>query len=254
MGEQVVSLQDKANHDRDAAVPKRVFLRLTYAERVQHIVFVSCFIVLAITGLMLKLPEPTVIKVLGEAREPVFYYRGILHRIAAAILIMTSLYHLYYLLFKKAGRRWLVDMIPRPKDLADMVGTMLYYVGIKPSPPQYDRFAYKQKMEYGALIVGNTLMTVTGLILWTEFLWNRFILDLSTLIHGMEAVLACLAIMTWHLYEVHLRPHKHSFTDVWINGVIDEEEMKEEHPLHYEKIMSDPKLQEVYIITEDQGA
>jgi len=250
MAEQVVTLRDDPSQV-EAATPKRYFVRLTYAERVQHMVFLACFIVLAITGLMLKLPEPAVVKVLGQLREPVFYYRGILHRVAAVILMLTSLYHLYYLLFKKAGRRWLVDMMPRPKDLKDHIDTILYYVGVKKTPPQYDRFSYKQKMEYGALLVGNTLMTVTGLILWTEFLWNRFILDLSTLIHGMEAVLACLAIMIWHLYEVHLRPHK-SMSSVWIDGVIDEEEMKEEHPVHYEKIMSDPKLQEIYVVREDQ--
>jgi cytochrome b subunit of formate dehydrogenase len=106
-------------------------------------------------------------------------------------------------------------------------------------------------MEYGALIAGNTLMTVTGLILWTETLWNRFVLDLSTIVHGMEAVLACLAIMIWHLYEVHLRPHKYPMSDVWINGIIDEEEMKEEYPLYYKKIMTDPKLQEICITTEE---
>lgn len=251
MAEQVVTLKDIPSYDEGSGIPKRYFVRLTYAERVQHIVFVSCFIVLAITGLMLELPEPALVKVLGEAREPVFYYRGILHRVAAVIMMLTSLYHLYYLLFKKAGRRWIMDMIPRPKDLTDMISTMLFYVGVKKTPPQYDRFSYKQKMEYGALILGNTLMTITGLMLWTEFLWNRFLVDLATIIHGMEAVLACLAIMIWHLYEVHLRPHK-LFSNVWIDGVIDEETMKEEHPLHYEKIMSDPRLQETYIIQEGQ--
>jgi cytochrome b subunit of formate dehydrogenase len=253
MAEQVVTLpNDSSLHETSRVSKKRFFVRLTYGERVQHMVFVSCFIVLAMTGLMLKLPESAVVKVLGQARETVFYYRGILHRVAAVIMMLTSFYHLYYLVFKKAGRRWFMDMIPRPKDLTDKIGTMLFYIGIKKTPPQYDRFCYKQKMEYGALLVGSTLMTITGLMLWTEFLWSRFWVDLATIIHGMEAVLACLAIMIWHLYEVYLRPHESSTGNVWIHGIIDEEQMKEEHPLHYEKIMSDPKLQDIYIVTEDQ--
>jgi cytochrome b subunit of formate dehydrogenase len=107
-------------------------------------------------------------------------------------------------------------------------------------------------MEYGALIAGTILMSVTGLILWSESRWSKFILDIAILVHGMEAILACLAIMIWHLYEIHLKPHKSPIDNVWITGVIDEEEMKEEYPLHYQKIMADPKLQEIYLIRETQ--
>jgi cytochrome b subunit of formate dehydrogenase len=251
MEEKVVGLEGKDNTGDNGTTDKRYFIRLTRSERIQHMIFLSCFIVLAITGLMLKVPENVVLKMLGAAREPVFHYRGILHRTAAVIIMLTSLYHIFYLIFSQSGRRWLIDMIPRPKDLKDLVGNMLYYLGARDHPPQFDRFCYKHKMEYGALIAGNTLMTVTGLILWTEALWNRFVLDLSTIVHGMEAVLACLAIMIWHLYEVHLRPHKYPMSDVWIKGTIDEEEMKEEYPLYYKKIMTDPKLQEICITTEE---
>lgn len=248
--QKAVALEARVNEESEVGTPKRYFIRLTYSERLQHIVFVSCFVVLAITGLVLKVPKEILEQTLGAAREPVFYYRGILHRTAATVLILTSLYHMYYLVFTQPGRRWLLDMMPRFKDLEDMVGTMLYYVGIRKDRPEYDRFSYKQKMEYGALIAGSTLMTVTGLILWTEFLWTRFILDLSAIVHGMEAVLACLAIMVWHLYEVHLRPHKYPMSNVWITGVIDEEEMKEEYPLYYKKIMADPTLQQMCIKTD----
>jgi hypothetical protein len=72
----------------------------------------------------------------------------------------------------------------------------------------------------------------------------------------MEAILACLAIMVWHLYEVHLRPHKFPLDNMWLTGVIDEEEMKAEYPIHYKKIMNDPELQKIYTevrILTDQG-
>jgi hypothetical protein len=35
--------------------------------------------------------------------------------------------------------------------------------------------------------------------------------------------------------------------NLWFTGLIDEEEMKAEYPLHYKKIMSDPELQKIYI-------
>ena len=210
-----------------------------------------CFIVLAITGFMLKLPED-IVQRFGDARDIVFFYRGILHRIAGTIMILVSLYHVFYLLFKSAGRRWLVDMLPRLKDLTDMVGTMLYYLRVKEKHPEYDRFYYKQKLEYGALIAGATLMSVTGLLLWTEEMWPKFLLDIAIIVHGMEAILACLAIMVWHMYEVHLRPRKFPIDNLWLTGLIEEEEMRGEFPLHYKRIMEDPELQKVYLVPEHE--
>ena len=224
----------------------RYFVRLNFNERVQHMIFLICFIVLAITGFMLKLPEDVVAK-FGETRDVVFYYRGLLHRIAGTIMILVSIYHVFYLLFRPAGRRWLVDMLPRFKDLTDMIGTMLYYLRVKDKHPDYDRFYYKQKLEYGALIAGATLMSLTGLLLWTEEMWPKFLLDIAAIVHGMEAILACLAIMIWHMYEVHLKPRKFPIDNLWLTGLIEEEEMQEEFALHYKKIMADPELQKVFI-------
>ena len=229
----------------------RYFVRLNFNERVQHMIFLLCFIVLAITGFMLKLPEDVVQK-FGDAKVVVFYYRGILHRIAGTIMILVSLYHVFYLLFRQAGRRWLVDMMPRLKDLTDMVGTMLYYLRVKEKHPEYDRFYYKQKLEYGALLAGATLMSLTGLLLWTEEMWPKFLLDIASIVHGMEAILACLAIMVWHMYEVHLRPRKFPIDNLWLTGLIEEEEMREDFPLHYKRIMEDPELQKVYLVPEHE--
>ncbi len=225
---------------------KLYFIRLNFSERVQHGIFVACFIVLVITGFMVKIPEDIVNK-LGEAGETIFYYRSISHRTAGIIMILVSIYHIYYLILTTAGRRWLVDMLPTLKDLTDMIRNIRYYLGLRDTPPEFDRFCYKHKMEYLALFAGTTLMSITGLLMWSESFWSKFILDLSTVVHGMEAILACLAIIVWHLYEVHLRPHKFPIDNMWITGVIDEEEMKEEFPLHYKKIMDEPELKKIYI-------
>ncbi len=230
----------------ESADDKLYFIRLNFSERVQHGIFVVCFIVLVITGFMVKIPEGMVDK-LGEAGKVIFYYRSIMHRTAGVIMILVSIYHNYYLIFTAEGRRWLVDMLPRLKDLTDMILNIRYYLGLRNGPPEFDRFCYKHKLEYGALFAGTTLMSITGLLMWTESFWSKFVLDLATLVHGMEAVLACLAIMLWHLYEVHLRPHKFPIDNMWLTGVIDEEEMKEEFPLHYKKIMDDPELKKIYI-------
>ena len=222
------------------------FVRLNYSERVQHMIFAACFIVLVITGFMLKVPD-SIVRSFGEAAEAVFRYRHLLHHTAGTIMILVSVYHIYYLLVKAAGRRWLIDMLPRLKDLTDMRDNFLYYLNIKKEPPEFDRFCYKHKIEYGALIAGTTIMSITGLILWTQYKWSKFVVDIATLVHGMEAILACLAIMIWHFYEVHFRPHKSPLDNTWLTGVIDEAEMREEYALHYKKIMNDPELQKIYM-------
>jgi cytochrome b subunit of formate dehydrogenase len=230
----------------DTASGKRYFVRLNRAERLQHMIFAACFIVLVITGFMLKMPDRVVLY-FGQFGETVFSYRSLLHRTAGIVMIIVCVYHVYYLIFKAAGRRWLIDMLPRPKDLWDMRDNFLYFIHVKKEPPEFDRFCYKHKIEYGALIAGTTIVSVTGLILWSQSEWSKFVVDIATLVHGMEAILACLAIMIWHFYEVHFKPHKSPLDDTWLTGVIDEEEMKEEYALHYKKIMNDPELQKIYI-------
>jgi len=245
------ALKDEANSGPFVKTGQRYFIRLNKNERAQHIILVICFIVLAVTGFMVKIPEE-IVQRFGTSGTAVFYFRGLLHRMAGTIMILVCAYHGCYLLLAPAGRRYLIDMFPKPRDLKDMIFNIFYYLGFKKEPPEFDRFSYKQKIEYFALIAGSTLMSLSGLLLWTEYRWSKFILDIAKIVHGMEAILACLAIIVWHLYEVHLRPHKFPIDNLWITGVIDEEEMKAEHPLHYKRIMDDPELRKIYILGGDQ--
>jgi cytochrome b subunit of formate dehydrogenase len=246
MADNELALDAETVEPSEAAAGERYFVRLNYSERVQHIIFAACFFVLVATGFMLKLPEGF-LAFFGQAGEALFRYRRLLHRSAGSLMILVGVYHVYYLLFKPAGRCWLVDMLPRFKDLKDMRDNLLYYLNIKKEPPEFDRFCYKNKIEYGALIAGTGIMSVTGIILWTQYEWSKFMVDIAALVHGMEAILACLAIMIWHFYEIHFRPHKSPLDNLWITGVISEEEMKEEYMLHYKKIMNDPELQKIFI-------
>ncbi len=230
----------------EAGADERYFVRLNTSERVQHMIFAICFVILVATGFMLQLPEGF-LSFFGKAGEVLFRYRRLLHRIAGTLMILVGVYHVYYLLFKAAGRRWLIDMLPRLTDVKDMRDNLLYYCNIKKEPPEFDRFCYKHKIEYGALIAGTTIMSATGLILWTQYQWSKFVVDIAAVVHSMEAILASLAIMIWHFYEVHFRPHKFPLDNLWITGVISEAEMKAEYGLHYKKIMNDPELQKVYI-------
>jgi hypothetical protein len=52
----------------------------------------------------------------------------------------------------------------------------------------------------------------------------------------MEAILATCAIMVWHFYEVHLKPGKFPMSKIFLDGLISEDELKEEHPLEYRRL------------------
>jgi formate dehydrogenase gamma subunit len=245
--ENITGAHENRNEQRvSVEAGKRYFVRLNRSEKIQHWIFLGCFILLVITGFMAKLPGDIVDK-MGQIKGAIFSIRSIVHRIAGTIMILTSIYHVFYLFFNKAGRRWLSDMLPRLKDLKDALHSALYLIGMKHDLPEFDRFNYKHKVEYWALISGSTIMSITGVLLWTQDRWNKFLIDVATLVHGMEAILAALAIIVWHMYEVYFKPGKSITDDLWLTGVMEEEEIKEEHPLHYKKIMDDPDLQQVYL-------
>lgn len=127
-------------------------------------------------------------------------------------------------------------MLPRIKDLKDMFQNMFYYLRITDQKPLFDRFNYKEKMEYWTGWIGNIIITITGIFLWFEQYFPKFIFDVSILVHTMEAILASSAIMVWHFYEVHLKPGKFPMSTIWLNGKIPEHELEEEHPLQYQRI------------------
>lgn len=221
-------------------LPKEV-VRLNVHERLQHLVTLVTFFLLVITGYMLKIPEEWIIK-LGDWGEPVFYYRGITHRVAGVIMILGSVYHLVYLVVHPAGRSFMKDMIPTLKDAKDIFQNLAYFLGQRPEPPKFDRFDYKEKAEYLALVAGTIIISVTGIFLWSEAYWSKFVLDLSILIHGMEAILASLAIIVWHFYAVHWKPGQFPMSYVWIDGKMDNHHLQHEHPLLYEKLVNEGKI------------
>ncbi len=211
------------------------YIRMTIHERIQHHLVWSTFITLAVTGFMVEFPEEW-IAVFGQYREPVFYWRGLLHRIAAVVMIANLFYQTWYLAFTRDGRSYFMDMLPTLQDAKDMLFNMLYYLRISKDKPQFDRFNYKEKMEYWTGWIGNIIITLTGFVLWLEHLFPKFFFDVSILVHTMEAILASCAIMVWHFYEVHLKPGKFPMSKIFLNGKIPEHELEEEHPLQYQRI------------------
>jgi formate dehydrogenase gamma subunit len=218
----------------------RPVVRMNRNQRWQHAVLAVSFIVLAITGFALKWPDSWLAKLLGSS-EP---FRQWSHRIAGVILILVGLYHLAYLAVSREGRKLVVDFLPVKKDLADMVGTVRWLVGLRKEKPQVGRFGYAEKLEYWAVIWGTIIMGVTGLAVWFKMavtMWlPRWAVDVALTIHYYEAILACLAILVWHFYHVMFDPDVYPLNLACWDGKVSEHWHQEEHGLETPVRVTDP--------------
>lgn len=217
----------------------KYYERLTLNQRVQHWVLIVSFMTLVLTGLPLKYPESPMSSVAVQAVGG-FAVRTILHRIAAVILIMLTGYHIFYTLFSKRGRAEMMALLPNIKDGFDAVKMTLFYIGLYPKPPKFDRYNFIEKFEYLAVGWGSVVMIGTGLALWFEeqamTYLPKWVLDVARIIHSYEGLLAFLAIIIWHFYHVHLNPEVFPMSRIWLDGKISEHDLKEHHPLEYERI------------------
>ena len=134
--------------------------------------------------------------------------------------------------------------LPVPKDAKDAVGTMLYYLGLGKNKPKFGRFTYGEKAEYWALVWGTALMGVTGVMMWAKVwvgnLLARWWVDVATAVHFYEAILATLAIVVWHFYQVFFDPDVYPMNWAWWDGKMPVEHYREEHELDTESLAEIP--------------
>jgi predicted CXXCH cytochrome family protein len=216
------------------------YIRMTRLDRLQHAGLFTSFILLAVTGFMLQFPDAWWVYAVRKQFAGFFELRGILHRIAAVVMLSISAWHFATLVFTRHGRKFFVDILPRWKDVRDMWVNAMYLAGLSQRKLRFDRFGYIEKLEYWALVWGLAVMVVTGIFMW----FNNFFIglftklgwDISRTIHFYEALLATLAILVWHLYYVIFNPSIYPMNTAWITGKISEEEMAEDHPLEFERI------------------
>jgi cytochrome b subunit of formate dehydrogenase len=229
---------------RSKAVARRRMMnpsmtRMTTNQRWQHLFLLTSFIVLVITGFALKFPNSWFAELLGMSER----LRSITHRVAGVILIAAGIYHVFYLIVAREGRKLVWDFAPRPKDAFDAFGTMRYYLGLSKVKPQFGRFNYAEKAEYWALVWGTALMGVTGVMLWAK-VWvgnmlARWWVDVATAVHFYKAILATLAIVVWHFYQVFFDPDVYPMNWAWWDGKMPVEQYKHEHGLDAEALAAE---------------
>jgi formate dehydrogenase gamma subunit len=241
---------------RKAAAKKRQargIVRLTFNQRVQHWLLLTSFIALVLSGFALQYPDSWLAWLLGGNE----YFRRIVHRIAAVIMLAAGVYHLAYLSFSKEGRLWVKDMLIRVKDFKDVIDNFAYYLGASKAKPKIARFGYAEKAEYWAVVWGTLIMGLTGLMIWFKLgvfsFLPRWAIDIALAVHFYEAVLATLAIVVWHFYHVIFDPDVYPVNFAFLDGRVSEEHYREEHGLAYEESLKETQeTQEARVTPESQ--
>ncbi len=217
--------------ERRRQTPDRVVVRMSGNQRAQHLVLLLSFFVLVITGFALKYPESWFAAGLGMGEKA----RGVLHRVAAAALIAAGCYHVLYLAITGEGRKLIRALVPVLHDARDLRDTMRYYLDGGVARPRYARFSYAEKMEYWALVWGMLVMASTGVMLWAKVTFGHFLprwlFDVATAVHFYEAILATLAIVVWHFYQVFFDPDVYPMNWAWFDGKMSLHHYREEHAL-----------------------
>ena len=204
--------------------------RFSLTQRIEHIVMLTSFTILAVTGLPQKFPlnglSQAIVKLVGGIEN----LRGI-HHVAAIVLILVSLYHVLILGYDLYVKRVRMSMLPTLRDGQNALQAFLYNIGLAKQRPQVGRFGFEEKAEYWALVWGTVIMAITGFFMWNPVATTQLlpgqIIPAAKAAHGAEAILAVLAIIVWHFYGVHLKFFNKS---MW-TGKFTEEELLHEHPL-----------------------
>jgi cytochrome b subunit of formate dehydrogenase len=137
-------------------------------------------------------------------------------------------------------------MVPTLKDAREFVGSVKWFLG-RGERPNYSRWTYWEKFDYMGVFWGMVVIGLTGLALWFPVLVTHFLpgwtLNVATIIHSDEALLATGFIFTVHFFNTHLRPEKFPMDTVIFTGRMTVEELREDKPAEYEALIKSGELE-----------
>ena len=208
------------------------YVRFQLAQRIAHILLLTSFTLLGLTGLVQKYAQSdfsqAIIRFLGgiESTRQV-------HHVAAVVLMLLTIYHGVDIGYKIFVRRVRLTMLPGIKDAKDAWQAFMYNLGLAKSRPQMGRYTFEEKMEYWSLVWGTVVMAVTGFMMWNPIATAKLMpgewIPAAKAAHGGEAILAVLAIILWHFYNVHIKTFNKSMFTGHLNehqngrgGVVDQ--------------------------------
>ena len=242
------SPEEWRHHEAAVVANKKVYQRFTAFQRTLHIVMILSFMTLAITGMALKFSYMRWAQFFANITGG-FEGMGALHRIGAVAMIVIFVIHLVDVFKQKkaAEKNWIEFVFQSPntlmftkQDLIDLKDSFKWFFGRGPRP-QYGRFTYWEKFDYFAVFWGMFVIGSTGLFLWFPEFFTRllpgWLVNVATIIHSDEALLAVAFIFTIHFFNTHFRLDKFPMDPVIFTGTVPIEEMKRDKPLEYARMV-----------------
>jgi formate dehydrogenase gamma subunit len=236
-------------------------LRMNLWFRIAHWGVMLSFPTLVFTGFALKYPDswwsaPFLLWGKQDA------FRGLLHRTAAVVLLAATLYHLVHLAVHRRDRAFLLAMLPKWKDVTDLLDVVRYNLHVRKEEPQFGKFNYAEKLEYWAFLWGTAVMALSGFLLWfNNFALRHFpkwITDAATAVHWYEALLATFSILLWHFYMVIFDPLVYPMDTAWLDGKISADHYRHSRPsylraLEQAGLMESPTAEESFVTEEPRA-
>ena len=233
---------------------KKFYRRFNRLQRALHFTMLISFFTLALTGMALKFSympwAQWTSRLLGG-----FDSMGFQHRLGAITLFCVTIVHLWDVLRRKrAARQTWRQVITGPdsiifngRDAREFVQSMKWFFGIGPRP-HYGRYTYWEKFDYFAVAWGVIIIGSTGLVLWFPeiftYLVPGWVVNVATIIHSDEALLAVGFIFTIHFFNTHFRPDKFPMDPVIFTGLVPVDELKHDKPGEYEAMVESGELEE----------
>ncbi len=179
---------------------------------------------------------------------------GKIHMVGALIALLYISIHLFQVavlfikrkisfkgLFKKE-----YSLILLPRDFKELKSNLLYFVGKGPKP-EFGRWTYWEKFDYLAELWGTIIVGVTGLMLAFPEFTTQFLpgvaLNIATIIHSFEALLATAFIFSIHFFNSHMRPEIYPMDTVIFTQRLPLSRFKEERPREYQEMVNKGDLE-----------
>ncbi|MBI5500489.1 MAG: hypothetical protein HY907_09610 [Deltaproteobacteria bacterium] len=254
----------RARNDREA------YVRFSPFERFLHLLVISSFLLLVITGMPLKFYYTDWARGLFDLMGGP-EVAGALHRFGAIITLLYFTLHLMQLgaavwhrrkQFRdpESGRfrvrRFLAfcvgpdSPVPTWQDVKDFVAHQKWFFGRGPKP-QFDRWTYWEKFDYLAVFWGVFMIGASGLIMWFPEFFTRFLpgwmINVALVVHSDEALLAAGFIFTFHFFNVHFRIERFPMDPVIFSGRITREELEHERGRWLKRLQESGELEQMRV-------
>ncbi len=247
---------DKAMEDTRHTGNKQ-FQRFSRLNRTLHIFMILSFMTLALTGMTLKFSYTAWARIISELFGG-YENAGYFHRFAAIVMFSVFFIHIADVFRKKREvfGSWKAiltgssTLVPNLQDWTDLKASIKWFLG-KGERPDYGKWTYWEKFDYFAVFWGMVVIGLTGLMLWFPSFFTLFlpgeVLNVATIIHSDEALLATGFIFTIHFFNTHLRPDKFPMDLVVFTGRMSLKEFKHDKRREYDELVEKGELEKFLV-------